>query len=345
MRLLLRQLMSELRFKVNTFLCLAAFLSTHQNLIGATDAARAAADIVLTQPGLSTIVHGIVLARKIFARIRSFLTYRIAATLQLLVFFFIAVLSIKPRSFMPEDWRTSGNFPDQEEWPEYFHMPVLMLMLITLLNDGTLISIGYDNVQPRNLPEKWNLQSLYCVASVLAFVAMISSVLLLYFMLDSWTEGHLFDAMGIGGLSYGQIIASIYLKISISDFLTLFSSRTGEDYFWCSIPSPILLIAAGIALTCSTVIAVTWPPTRPDGIYTVGLGREKPYALTVYIWLYCLAWWVIQDCAKVATYSLIKRYNFFDYNSTGKLILPPSTLSFIEKHKASDLEKLNHQHH
>lgn len=64
---------------------------------GATDAARAAADIVLTRPGLSTIVHGIVVSRKIFFRIRNFITYRIAATLQLLVFFFIAVFAFKVR--------------------------------------------------------------------------------------------------------------------------------------------------------------------------------------------------------------------------------------------------------
>lgn len=66
----------------------------------ATDAARAAADIVLTEPGLSTIVHGIVIARCIFVRIRNFVTYRIAATLQLLTFFFIAVYAFRPvRSF------------------------------------------------------------------------------------------------------------------------------------------------------------------------------------------------------------------------------------------------------
>jgi H+-transporting ATPase len=63
---------------------------------GATDAAKAAADIVLTEPGLSTIVEGILIARKIWARINNFLTYRIAATLQLLTFFFIAVFSFKP---------------------------------------------------------------------------------------------------------------------------------------------------------------------------------------------------------------------------------------------------------
>jgi H+-transporting ATPase len=62
---------------------------------GATDAARAAADIILTRPGLSTIVHGILVSRRIFVRIRNFLTYRIAATLQLLTFFFIAVFAFK----------------------------------------------------------------------------------------------------------------------------------------------------------------------------------------------------------------------------------------------------------
>eukprot|EP00595_Chromulina_sp_UTEXLB2642_P002324 CAMPEP_0196765008 /NCGR_PEP_ID=MMETSP1095-20130614/7376_1 /TAXON_ID=96789 ORGANISM="Chromulina nebulosa, Strain UTEXLB2642" /NCGR_SAMPLE_ID=MMETSP1095 /ASSEMBLY_ACC=CAM_ASM_000446 /LENGTH=593 /DNA_ID=CAMNT_0042122131 /DNA_START=169 /DNA_END=1947 /DNA_ORIENTATION=- len=71
---------------------------------GATDAARAAADIVLTEPGLSTIVHGIIISRCIFARIRNFLIYRIAATLQLLCFFFIAVFWFKPIDYMPTGW-------------------------------------------------------------------------------------------------------------------------------------------------------------------------------------------------------------------------------------------------
>ena len=126
-------------------------------VLGCTDAARAAADIVLTQEGLSTIVTGIVIARRIFVRIRNFIIYRIAATLQLLVFFFVAVLSFHPSDFMPSNWQTNPNFPDKSEWPTFYHMPVIMLMLITLLNDGTLIAIGYDNVVPRDTPEKWNL--------------------------------------------------------------------------------------------------------------------------------------------------------------------------------------------
>lgn len=63
--------------------------------------ARASADIVLTEPGLSTIVDAIVIARRIFRRISNFLNYRIAATLQLLLFFFIAVFAFAPYDYNP----------------------------------------------------------------------------------------------------------------------------------------------------------------------------------------------------------------------------------------------------
>ena len=104
----------------------------------------------------------------------------------------------------------------------------------------------------------------------MAAVACLSSLLLLYWLLDSWTPGGIFQAWGLGGLSYGQIITSIYLKVSISDFLTLFSCRTGEKWFFQDMPSLMLGGAACVALTASTVLAVTWPESKPDGIYTIG---------------------------------------------------------------------------
>lgn len=100
-------------------------------------------------------------------------------------------------------------------------------MLITLLNDGTLISIGYDNVKPQKTPEKWNLRVLFVVGAVLGGVACISSLLLLWFCLDSWNSYSFLYRLGIRGLSYGKVTTSIYLKVSVSDFLTLFSARTG----------------------------------------------------------------------------------------------------------------------
>merc|ERR1712054_177143 len=199
-------------------------------------------------------------------RVRSFLTYRIAATLQLICFFFIAVFAYRPNEYMPKDWEHDPGFMDTHEWPPFLHMPVLMLMLITLLNDGTLITIGYDYAVAPETPPIWNLPFLFSMAFVQAFVAMISSV---------------------------------NLKVAVSDFLTLFSARAGGDWFFMVKPAPILLAGGIIAVSCSTMFAMFWPKSYPDGIQTEGLEQSPPYLLQVFVWSWSLSWWIAEDAAKV----------------------------------------------
>ena len=312
---------------------------------GATDAARAAADIILTQPGLSTIVTGILIARKIYSRIQNFLTYRIAATVQLLVFFFIAVFAFKPKDHLPGDWQQDPRFPDAHQWPSFFHMPVLMLMLITLFNDGAIISIGYDNVIPNKTPERWNVPALFFIASVLATVTIMSSIFLLWILLDSWNPDGIFHAFGMGGLSYGQVTTSVYLNVSVSAFLTLFSARCGEFWFWQSRPSNTVLAASAFSLTGSTILALAWPASYPDGIYTLGLAYRKPGPLFLWIWIYSIVWWVVQDATKVLAFYLMKKYNWFNINNTGKLVMPESTLEYIRQNKERDMATKATGHH
>merc|ERR1719498_472792 len=80
---------------------------------GSTDAARAAADIVLTSEGLSVIIEAIARARMIFERMRNYCIYRIACTTQLLFFFFIAMMFIAPSDvvsthFLPNEQNLDG---------------------------------------------------------------------------------------------------------------------------------------------------------------------------------------------------------------------------------------------
>ncbi|KAK9839605.1 hypothetical protein WJX81_000469 [Elliptochloris bilobata] len=274
---------------------------------GATDAARASADIVLTEPGLSTIVDAIIIARRIFRRIAAFLNYRIAATLQLLLFFFVAVFAFEPQRYNPQ-------------WPSYFQLPVLMLMLITLLNDGTLISIGYDRTVASPRPERWNLRQIFFMASVLGLVACLSSLLLLWACLDAPNPGSAFQRLGLPAVEYGKIITLIYLKVSISDFLTLFSSRT-TGFFWSSRPGGLLLGAALFSLSLSTVLACAWPAvTVHPNIPVLGLARGEHRWGALLVWIYCLAWWVIQDALKVAAHSVLIAFNVFGVRTwdTGK---------------------------
>lgn len=289
---------------------------------GSTDAARAAADIVLTQPGLSVVVEAIVIARMIFQRIKNFINYRIAATLQLLVFFFIAVLALDPKHYYKQ--LPKAEQEKQGEWPEFFSLPVLMLMLITLLNDGTLISIGYDYVNPSPRPEKWNLKALFVISSVLGAIACVSSLLLLWGALDSHNPDGMFAAFNLPSLPYGKVTTLIYLKVSLSDFLTLFSARTHSEFFWGRKPSPILLGAAGCALTLSTILACVWPEGKTDKIHTMGLargGETKDKLWPLWVWLYCIFWWFVQDAAKVATYWLMTKYDIFQIRTAGLINL------------------------
>ena len=275
---------------------------------GSTDAARAAADMVLTEPGLSVIVDAMVIARGVFQRMQSFLTYRVAATLQLLFFFFIGVMALPPVSYGIDE-------------AKFFHLPVLMFMLITLLNDGTLMAIGYDNVLPSPRPQVWNLPALFFIASVLAGVACISSLLLLWMALDahgrygtSW-----FNAVGLPSPKYSQIITMIYLKISISDFLTLFSARTHEKWFFAFRPSAVLLVGALFSLAVSTIIASTYPSdTGGEGISAYGLayGNSTPqHLMPLFVWIYCLVWWLLQDVIKVVTHKAMDYFDWFHYRT------------------------------
>jgi H+-transporting ATPase len=112
--------------------------------------------------------------------------------------------------------------------------------------------------------------------------------------LASWQEDSIYQMLGLGGISYGQVTTSIFLKVAVSDFLTLFSARAGEEWFWTSKPAPVLVVAGAVALGLSTAFACAWPRSKPDGIPTLGLTRQGPLILPLCIWTYCLIWWIIQ---------------------------------------------------
>jgi H+-transporting ATPase len=110
----------------------------------ATDAARAAASIVLTTPGLSVIIDAIKESRRIFQRMNSYAIYRIAETLRVLLFVTAAILIFN-----------------------FFPLTAVMIVMLALLNDGAILSIAYDNVHYKDQPEAWNMRLVLGVSTVL----------------------------------------------------------------------------------------------------------------------------------------------------------------------------------
>ena len=187
---------------------------------GATDAARAAAAIVLLTPGLTVIVEAVKEARKIFQRMNSYAIYRIAETIRVLLFMTLAIIVFN-----------------------FYPVTALMIVLIALLNDGAILSIAYDNVRPSPKPEAWNMRRVLGVSTMLGLVGVVA------------TFGLFYIAERVLVLDREVVQSLMYLKLSVAGHLNIFVTRT-RGPFWSIMPARILLIAVFGTQTVATIIAV-----------------------------------------------------------------------------------------
>jgi H+-transporting ATPase len=186
----------------------------------ATDAARAAAAIVLMTPGLSVIIDAIKESRKIFQRMNSYAIYRIAETLRVLLFMTLAILVFN-----------------------FYPLTAVMIVMLALLNDGAILSIAYDNVHYKDQPEAWNMRLVLGIATVLGVIGVISAFGLFYL------------GERVFHLDRAHIQTLMYLKLSVAGHLTIFLTRT-RGPFWSIRPARILLGAVLGTQILATLIAV-----------------------------------------------------------------------------------------
>jgi H+-transporting ATPase len=187
---------------------------------GATDAARAAADIVLTTPGLSVIIDAIKESRRIFQRMNSYAIYRIAETLRVLLFMTLAILIF-----------------------DFYPVTAIMIVMLALLNDGAILSIAYDNVHYQDRPEAWNMRLVLGISTVLGVIGVVSAFLLF------WLGERVFH------LDRAHVQTLMYLKLSVAGHLTIFLTRT-RGPFWTIRPARVVWLAVLGTQAVATMIAV-----------------------------------------------------------------------------------------
>ncbi len=187
---------------------------------GATDAARAAAAIVLLTPGLSVIIDAIKESRRIFQRMNSYAIYRIAETLRVLFFMTLAILVFN-----------------------FYPLTAVMIVMLALLNDGAILSIAYDNVHYKDQPEAWNMRVVLGIATVLGVFGVVSAF------------GLFFLGERVFHLDRAHIQTLMYLKLSVAGHLTIFLTRT-RGPFWSIRPARILWVAVLGTQMLATLIAV-----------------------------------------------------------------------------------------
>ena len=198
---------------------------------GATAAARAAADLVLTAPGLSVIVEAVEYARRIFERMNSYAIYRITETIRIMLFVVLAILVYN-----------------------FYPITAVMIILLALLNDVPIMTIAYDNTYLDPNPVRWDMRRVLTLSTVLGVIGVIE------------TFGLLILAKTYLKLDLAQIQSFVFLKLAVAGHLTLFVARSRKPFWAPPYPAPAMIWSAlatkALATACVGlgwfVAAVPW---------------------------------------------------------------------------------------
>ncbi|CBI20766.3 unnamed protein product, partial [Vitis vinifera] len=233
----------------------------------ATDAARGASDIVLTEPGLSVIISAVLTSRAIFQRMKNYTIYAVSITIRIVFgFLFIALI-----------WK--------------FDFAPFMVLIIAILNDGTIMTISKDRVKPSPQPDSWKLKEIFATGIVLGGYLALMTVVFFWVMKDT---DFFPEKFGVKSIRYSEheMMAALYLQVSIVSQALIFVTRSRS---WSYVERPgLLLVGAFIAAQLvATVISVyaNWGFARIKG---TGWGWAGV------IWLYSVVTYVPLDFLKFA---------------------------------------------
>ena len=200
---------------------------------GATDAARAASDLVLSAPGLSVIVRAIEEARRIFERMNAYAIYRISETIRIMLFVVLAMVSF-----------------------DFYPITAVMIIMLAFFNDVPIMTIAYDRTGLEKDPVHWEMRQVITVATAMGIVGVIGSMGMLLIAMD-WLK-----------LDLTQIQTYVFLKMAVAGHLVLFVARS-KGYFWKRPwPAPVMIWSAVITKIAATLVAaygfglitpITWP--------------------------------------------------------------------------------------
>jgi H+-transporting ATPase len=187
---------------------------------GATDAAQAAASLVLTATGLSVIINAVEEARRIFERMNSYAIYRITETIRIMVFVVLAMLVFN-----------------------FYPITAIMIILLAFLNDVPIMTIAYDKTYLNPKPVRWNMHQVIVVSTVMGLTGVMGSFLMLYLAID-WLH-----------LSVPQIQTYIFLTLTVAGHLTLFVSRNKGFFLKKPYPAPIMIWSGIVTKILGTLLA------------------------------------------------------------------------------------------
>ncbi|CAN1311693.1 Plasma membrane ATPase 4 [Linum perenne] len=233
----------------------------------ATDAARSASDIVLTEPGLSVIISAVLTSRAIFQRMKNYTIYAVSITIRIVLGFMLIALI----------WR--------------FDFSPFMVLIIAILNDGTIMTISKDRVKPSPLPDSWKLKEIFATGVALGGYLALMTVIFFWIMHKTDFFPEKFGVRPIKD-NEDEMMSALYLQVSIVSQALIFVTRS-RSWSFVERPGMLLMVAFAIAQLVATLIAVyaNWGFARIKGI---GWGWAGV------VWLFSIVFYFPLDIMKFA---------------------------------------------
>ncbi|XP_062191997.1 plasma membrane ATPase-like isoform X1 [Phragmites australis] len=196
----------------------------------ATDAARSASDIVLTEPGLSVIISAVLTSRSIFQRMKNYTIYAVSITIRIVLGFMLIALI----------WK--------------FDFSPFMILVIAILNDGTIMTISKDRVKPSPHPDSWKLNEIFFTGIVYGSYLAVMTVIFFWAMRSTDFFSSMFHVRPLHG-SRDEMMSALYLQVSIISQALIFVTRS-RGLCFVERPGFLLCLSFVLAQIIATLLAV-----------------------------------------------------------------------------------------
>lgn len=141
-----------------------------------------------------------------------------------------------------------------------YDFPPFMILILAILNDGTIMTISKDRVEPSPEPNKWRLRQIFISAIVYGLYLAASTIVFFAIVVETNFFQDRFGVQAIprtsdGGYGHGFLNSMLYLQVSSISQALIFITRS-RGFCFTERPTTLLLIAFVITQLCATLIAV-----------------------------------------------------------------------------------------
>src|ERR1035437_6544332 len=212
-----------------------------------TDVAKAAASVVLTEPGVGVIIDAVTISRQTYQRMLTWVINKVAKVIE-----FVVLLTI-------------GFF-----WLHNLLLSLLGVSLLVVANDFVTMTLATDNVKQTSNPNKWNVKN-----NILA-----SLIPALFYILDDALV--ILIAINYFHVQWNELTTLVMLTLIFNSQLRVLIIRE-RRHFWSSLPGKGLIISSTLTIFRFALISVFGILVPPLNLFIVltSLGLSVLFTLGI----------------------------------------------------------------